>query len=605
MSDKKIVLTKAHLKALARYELDFADLAPGADSFDIIEDIFTLQETYQYTLRDLYAALGNLIEKDPSGEEFAENWFYPIRQLGEDFGIDAIYEKGDVSYYDQAEPGLVRGLPVTEESMFARIWDALEDFWSEAEDDDAPAGTLLENDYLGDIDWYYENCGKSLSQWQFSQWQKTCFIEEFDSDDRLDHATQAELALCRQFTDELCEMGQEEALRMKGYACYGGNRLYDCDWKASRDCMLALLEKTDDPMYANTLGYIYYYGRCTGGKPEYDKAREMFSFGAANGYYESIYKLADMYAHGYGCRKSAKAARSMYGMVYDQCYESFLNGKNSPFADAAIRMGNVYLKGIGEEKDPGRAYGYYLQAELAHRMRTARGSFYGDTTVAANIRKALDETKTQLENDFFTDSLNSPQPWLLYSLLQENNRVAVSIEKFDKYSVLRAVRVPVRAGQRVRPILLTMARLELCLLTAEIEFTLIDATYYLPSKKDGPVVIDWAEWNDEEQQVELFFDNERIGWICCSSYVVKAPKKEAPSGRKLRLISIRFQSGGRTYDYLCDDETVREGDTVVVPGYNGDTFVTVERVFEQYESELGLPSDRYKKAVKAEEPLPF
>ena len=81
MSDKKIVLTKAHLKALARYELDFADLAPGADSFDIIEDIFTLQETYQYTLRDLYAALGNLIEKDPSGDEFADNWFYPIRQL--------------------------------------------------------------------------------------------------------------------------------------------------------------------------------------------------------------------------------------------------------------------------------------------------------------------------------------------------------------------------------------------------------------------------------------------------------------------------------------------------------------------------------------------
>ena len=48
------------------------------------------------------------------------------------------------------------------------------------------------------------------------------------------------------------------------------------------------------------IGYIYYYGRCWDGQPQYDEAFRYFSVGAAGGIYESRYKLADMFAKGYG-----------------------------------------------------------------------------------------------------------------------------------------------------------------------------------------------------------------------------------------------------------------------------------------------------------------
>jgi TPR repeat protein len=70
--------------------------------------------------------------------------------------------------------------------------------------------------------------------------------------------------------------------------------------------MIRLFELTDNPQYANTLGYIYYYGRCNNGVPEYDQAFYYFSYAAANGLYEGMYKLADLFWHGYGCKKAPK-----------------------------------------------------------------------------------------------------------------------------------------------------------------------------------------------------------------------------------------------------------------------------------------------------------
>ena len=215
-------------------------------------------------------------------------------------------------------------------------------------------------------------------------------------------ATEPQLALARVFIDELCEKDSGLALYTKGYACYGGNRLYPCDWRASRDCITRLFEKKDDPQYANTLGYIYYYGRCNGGVPEYDKAFHYFGIAAANGLYEGVYKLADMFCHGYGCRESRRTARSLYGMVYDDSIKHFLKGEHANFADAALRMGNVYAKGIGEEINAVYAYHYYLQADYAARLRAKDSDFFGNTTVAINVRKALEETEALIKNTYRT-----------------------------------------------------------------------------------------------------------------------------------------------------------------------------------------------------------
>ena len=141
--------------------------------------------------------------------------------------------------------------------------------------------------------------------------EKEAWLRSFEEDENLRMMDEETLARARRYTEELCREDNVFALRLKGYACYGGNRLYECDWAAARDCMLRLRELADDAEYANTLGYIYYYGRCNGGEPEYEKAFPQFSYAAANGVFEAIYKLGDMYSHGYGCRKSEETARNL------------------------------------------------------------------------------------------------------------------------------------------------------------------------------------------------------------------------------------------------------------------------------------------------------
>ncbi len=108
-------------------------------------------------------------------------------------------------------------------------------------------------------------------------------------------------------------------------------------------------------MYANTLGYIYYYGRCNGGVPEYDKAFYYFGIAAANGLYEGMYKLADMFRHGYGCRESRHTARNLYGMVYEDSLKHFLQGRHANFA----------------------SYEFYYDDEIVAWVRSGHYRFFG------------------------------------------------------------------------------------------------------------------------------------------------------------------------------------------------------------------------------------
>ena len=63
-------------------------------------------------------------------------------------------------------------------------------------------------------------------------------------------------------------------------------------------------------------------------------------------------------------------------------------------------------------------------------------------------------------------------------------------------------------------------------------------------------------------------------------------------------MGVTFTPGGKQYDYLCDDEDINVGDTVMVNGYHGETEVTVENVRSVPVEDLVLPLEKYKKAAK-------
>ena len=599
MSEKPITILPAQMRALVRYEETF-DKYKNASGFD--ESILAFPERYRMTLEDLYAAVRNMLEKDPTVKEFGDYWYYPLSKLEDAFGITEACGMDDALLPDsdkETAPDLVRDLPLTEEDVFSEVWGGLENIWLD-EDEEVHLTELSDlKAYLTDIETFLANRDKPVSERQFTEHQKESYISFFKNDARMKGASELELELCRKFTDELCENDSVTALDLKGYACYGGNRLYACDWIASRDCILRLYEKTDDPGYANTLGYIYYYGRCNGGIPEYEKAMGMFSVAAANGLYEGLYKLADMFRHGYACKKSPRTARALYGMVYDECYKQFLKGRDGSFADAALRMGNVYLKGIGDITDAIQAYIYYLQADFAIRKRAKNLDLYGDATVSINIKKALEETREKLPEEFFSDHLSLTQPWVFWGLVDNGYRASLTFRKSDDGSVsIKAERIPRRSERIAAPILLTYPRIDYCDLVTGTELTAIGLATSLDLNAERAVKYDYCEWNYTDNRIDFYYDEDMVGWISCEEYRMFRQNKETPEGKLLTLISIAFQPGGRTYDYLCGLPDVKAGDRVIVTGYDGETEVEVQAVYRKYASELGLPIDRYKWVVR-------
>ncbi len=593
MSEEYVIIEPDQMRALARYELTF-DKITDVTEFD--ENRIVLPGEYAYTTEDLGEALKNIKANNPTVGEFGENWYYPMSTLEDAFHVREACGSDD---NENGEAGLLSALPLTSERVFSAVWSGLEEIWSEL-NDDVRVGELNEiTEYIDRIARFIANKGRSLSEMDFSDEEKEGYIQQFNDDENLKKASEGELALCRRFVDELLPKDSGFALYLLGYSTYGGNALYGCDWKTSRDCMIRLYDKTGNPTFANTLGYIYYYGRCTGGVPEYEKAFQAFSISAANGLHEGMYKIADMFLHGYACRKSESAAKFLYETVYDSCYNQFLQRIEGEFADAALRMGNVYLKGIGGEKDPEAAYYYFLQADYAAKRRAERSDFFGDINVITGIRNSLEKTRKELPDDYFSDHISLVRPRIFEYVIEKGYRGQITVERReDGKAKVNVTRCPMRGQERPEPLLITYTPIDFCELADGLE---LEGINLKTSFGDFPEVgfrYDSLEWNEADKRLDLYYDYDLIGWISCDEYRLYRRKKEKPAGRLLTFASVAFAPNGRTYDYLCDIEGVEPGDRVIVVGYDGETEVVVQKVYSRYESELGLPLDRYKKIVR-------
>lgn len=164
------------------------------------------------------------------------------------------------------------------------------------------------------------------------------------------------------------------------------------DWKKSYAALkeLCVLDP-EHGGYPNTLGYLCYYGRHTGGKRNYREARAWFERGAELQWIQSQYKLADMLADGKGGPPDPKKALAMYVDVYEYSRDQFEAGLvESNFADTAMRMGKVLHEGKLVAKNDMQALGFLLEAKYAIEERE-RFQYYGDDVVKQNIDRLLDQ----------------------------------------------------------------------------------------------------------------------------------------------------------------------------------------------------------------------
>lgn len=396
-------VSASDLRKFSRFEMRYEELKQGRPFADL-----DIPETYQIVPEDLKEAVLNFHKYDLSEEEFADEYFWKL--------WDEIYNGVEIETALNGPDGdsvEVSSAP-NRYTVFSNAWEIfLQKFEFGTED-------VSLDDVITEVQTWEDNKDKPLSERVFTRTQKKDFLD-FWNDDRLASADGETIAVYRKILDGFCEENDTEALKTKAYACYGnGNAAYGQDWHASLACLLKLMELDPDPQTANTLGYMYYYGRCTDGVPEYDKAFYYYSIGAAGWYYESRYKLSDMFLHGYGVAKNPKAAAALIWELYGDQIKKIRDGQfGCNFADVALRAGNIHKDGIDCNPNPDAAFYYYLQARYAIKMRMLSEDNYGDQKVAAGIEQAIAEV---LPETHFTKPRNTVHFTHMYFLLQNGLR---------------------------------------------------------------------------------------------------------------------------------------------------------------------------------------
>ena len=304
--------------------------------------------------------------------------------------------------------------------------------------------------------------------------------------------------------DELVEEGDLNAIRIRGYAAYGDKHpLYECDWNLAKDCMLILVEKGDDftqAVSANTLGYIYYYGRCNNFVPEYEKAYQYFSLAAFYGLHEATYKVGDMLAKGLGTFRNKTAAFQCYWTVYKDCYMKFQVGnKHHVLSDAALRMGRVYLEGIGAAQDLHQAHYYLLQADCAMRVRMKHEDFYGIEKVKQNIEEALNETRELLVSAGQTFDKESyridPKP-LIEQLAYGNHILKLSVSETEDSIAFTFIRTHEDRYDPAKKVMLTVEKADYCEMTDRFTLRAKKETQYHLKNDAHEITFNQIYWED-------------------------------------------------------------------------------------------------------------
>ncbi len=537
---------------------------------NVVENLIN-EEDYKITVEDFVFALKKNV--DLSIDEIAYNTWCDF--LGQQLFIQA--QKNSLEVYTEDDALL---------SMHTYIYHPWSGFNSEG---------ILEAVREGTI--FIEDRNENYLERRYPIYIKERLLEKLENDAVMNEASEEHVILYRKFAEELASIDNIYGLNAVGYGCYGGNRAFDCDWERSRDSISKLFEIENEmpkkAFLANTLGYIYYYGRCNNGVPQYEEAYKCFSFAAFNEVYEAQYKIADMFKNGYGVVKSPETARNIVATLYNENIKYIREGNfNCKFADIALRMGGMCTDREDGENDYEEALYYYTQAEYAIRMRMMETNYYGDSKVSDAIANALASAKEKLAFKLRRSVRYYSLIGLLGAETADGRRLDLVIKKNSDLTYKMTFAAHKRLGEkRRRKMFLTVPAIGMCGLFSKLTLT------YKAAKALDEGLLDRVLVVDEMSYHEFFCDGARL-FFTVGYFLLKSNKKS--DVKRYRFASVSF-GGAKLYDYLCDDEGICVGDRVTVNAGGEEKEVVVCRIFEKNESETSLPLKEYKRVIKKEQ----
>lgn len=188
-------------------------------------------------------------------------------------------------------------------------------------------------------------------------------------------------------------LGNPYAMNNLGAFYYRGDRGFEQSF-AKAVALYKMAAENGNRQAQENLGYCYYYGRDM--DVDYEKAFHYFALGAFGGSLTSLYKIGDMYRHGLYVKKNEREAF----LIYHRCLAQMTEADQAAVAGPVrLRLGDMYLNGIGTESSPEDALLHYSVAELALLQMVKRGdamyknglraAVRGQEAARAQIAKAL------------------------------------------------------------------------------------------------------------------------------------------------------------------------------------------------------------------------
>ena len=530
---------------------------------DIKDEVFPLfnikaEGTYEITAADIREALKNIGRTEDCLNTFKE-WFWLI--------INIFYDNLDIKQrYDEE---LFTDVPETEGEIFSvvyglceKLYWRLEEHFSQREDferytikfesgfdwDEGRDVKQLERsayrsaceDIISRVDAYMYNKGLPREQWMYSDSEKQHILAAYEEADSLKELSEEELYLYKSFVNDLYEKGDRHAMAILAWGYYEGNEAFEQDWYLSERYLKELFDATGDPYAANSLGYIYYYGRVNDGVPDYERAFRFFSFGALAGIDESRYKAADMLINGLGTRKNSDMGLNLIVDGYQEAMADFCDGNyDNKLADYALRMGNacrdnlIYGMGLRD------AYKFYLEAEFAIKKRRETCEEYGDDQVETNIKNEIEHIKEKVGISGTGGELRADFPIYISQLFDDRYPLKITIDvpqdassgkltisRFRLEGELPDLPADAPGSELLKfldspPILAAYPELSCAELTSEMTYYLENVELVKLPEKGNHFLSDSFRRNEITNSLEFYANGEVVAAIEAGWYVVR------------------------------------------------------------------------------------
>ena len=381
-------------------------------------------------------------------------------------------------------------------------------------------------DIFSRVRMYHYNMERPREEWMYSPSQKRHIIGKYETDDEILCAPAEEKALYRKCLLDLAALNDTQALKTLAWGYYEGRSVFKQSFRQAEKYLLKLYAKNGDPFAANSLGYIYYYGRTNKGEPNYEKAFHYFSYGALAGLDESIYKCGEMLIYGKGTMRNLDTGMNLIIDGYKDSLQRFSDGEfDNKFADYALRMGNICRENLILGMGPRDAYKFYLEAEFAIKKRMEVGSFFGDEIVAENIRKAIEKMRQDYKPDLNRCVLKADFPIYISHIFEDRFPIRVTIAKEGSHYYLRMGRFRLIPGDEPK-ILVTFPELSYVDLLSELKFRLEDVGVVKIPEKGSTFLADGFTKNENTKALEFYSNGECIAAIEAKWFVIDVTKEK-------------------------------------------------------------------------------